>query len=355
MILEWLQLQNVRNLEPARLEPGPHLNIFTGRNASGKTSVLEALYLLARARSFRTPRIQEVIRHGEETLRVTGKFQHEKNGVVQTGLERAHGQITIRRNGETVKTLSDQAQGLPLVLITQDSHTLLSGGPRVRRHWLDWAMFHVEPAYLDTWRAYYKALRQRNALLKQATQKRDLYRAWEEAMVESAYRLTGPRERFLQVLAAESSGDAGGLFPPDVQVKLYPGWNEARRLDEVLNDHREADRQGGYTRYGPHHADIRFTLGGKGLTSQFSRGQVKMYVTFLILAEARVLARQTAVTPLVLMDDFQAELDMEASTYLLTSLKQANLQAFLTTTALSPEDRAGGHTMFHVEQGRITG
>ena len=166
MYIEWLQIQNVRNLTDLRIEPATRLNILVGPNASGKTSVLEAIYLLSMARSFRTPRVREVIQHQQQSLLVTAGLRYTRSGLVNTGIEKGPGTTAIHFNGENVKKISEQARNIPLILIAPDIQNLALGSPRQRRHWLDWAMFHVEPTYLDDWRDYHKALRQRNSLLK---------------------------------------------------------------------------------------------------------------------------------------------------------------------------------------------
>ena len=166
MYLEWLQAQQVRNLNNIYLQPAKQLNVITGKNASGKTAVLESIFLLARAKSFRTPRIQEVIQHKKESLIITAKLQHEKEGEITTGIEKQYGKVTINQNGERIKTVSDQVRKFPIILVTQETQTLITGTPKNRRHWLDWAMFHVEHDYLENWKRYMRALRHRNSLLK---------------------------------------------------------------------------------------------------------------------------------------------------------------------------------------------
>jgi DNA replication and repair protein RecF len=350
--MEWLQIQRVRNLDDIQFKPNPRINVFVGKNASGKTAILEGIYLLARARSFRTPRIQEVIQKEQKELRVLAKIQHEKSGLIQTGLEKSYGQFSIRRNKEPVKTVSDQASHIPIVLITQDTSTIITGPPSVRRHWLDWAMFHVEPNYLTHWKAYIKALRQRNQLLKNKEKSQQIYRGWEQAMVESAYQINTQREQFLLGLRDTLRGVGDDYLTKHTEVKLIQGWPEERSLQEVLEDSRENDREKGYTRAGIHSADVGFTQEGKKISASFSRGQIKLYAMFLIMAQAREIFRRTEVKPVILIDDFRAELDQDNSDYLLTWLYQQEFQAFLTTTEI-PLKNAHTFQKFHVEHGNF--
>lgn len=350
--MEWLRVQRVRNLNDLQLKPTPKINIFVGKNASGKTAILEGIYLLARARSFRTPRIQEVIQKNQQELRVIAKIQHETAGQIHTGLEKSYGQFLIRRNNEQIKTVSDQASHIPVVLITQDTSNIITGSPSVRRHWLDWAMFHVEPDYLEQWRAYIKALRHRNQLLKHKEKDPQMYRGWEQAMVELAHQINTQREQFLKGLTETLNEVGEDSLTRHTELKLTQGWPEGRSLLEVLQQSRGSDQERGYTRAGIHHADISFSYEGRKISASFSRGQIKLYAIFLIMAQAREILRRTAVKPIVLMDDFKAELDDENSDYLLTWLFKEEFQSFLTTTDISGHKTYNFHK-FHVEHGEI--
>jgi DNA replication and repair protein RecF len=352
MVVEWLQIQWVRNLDNLQLTPHPKINVFVGKNASGKTAILESIYLLARARSFRTPRIMEVIQQKRQKLRVIARINHEKAGQIKTGLEKSYGQFSIRRNNEQIKTVSDQASHIPIVLITQDTSSIITGSPKMRRHWLDWAMFHVEPDYLEQRSTYINALRQRNQLLKHKEKNPQMYRGWEQAMVESAYTITAQRERFLEGLRETLKGVGEKNFTQRTELKLNPGWQETRPLLEVLEGSREEDRARGYSRSGIHSADIAFTLEGKKISASFSRGQIKLYAMFLMMAQAEEINKRTGVKPIILIDDFKAELDEENSDYLLTWLYQKSFQSFLTTTAISNKT-TGVYQAFHVERGAL--
>jgi len=355
MHLEWLQVGQVRNLEQVRVEACPGLNVFTGRNAGGKTAFLESIYLLARARSFRTPRIQEVVRKGAPALQVTARAAyHGTAGPVVTGIEKGRGQLTIRFNGTPVRTVSEQARHLPLVVVTPDSHILITGAPKQRRHWLDWAMFHVEPTYLDHWREYMKALRHRNHLLKEGVRDDGLYPGWEKTMARYGETITVARQAFLQELASLLEETAAECFGPGVSVAMQGGWPAEEDFQDCLARARGGDRVSGFSRFGPHRADITFTRDGEALSAHFSRGQIKLFVCLLIMAEAAVLEKFTGEPPLLLLDDYSAELDEEASARLLDQVAARGWQSFITTTVFRQQDRfAEPSRMFHVEHGEI--
>ena len=355
MHMEWLQIKQVRNLQSTQISPGPRLNFFTGKNASGKTSILESTFLLARGKSFRTPRIQEVIQHGEKTLLVFARLMHEQGGRINTGLEKGYGETKIRYNGNKIKGISEQSIGVPLVLITQDSQMLVTTGPKERRHWLDWGMFHVEQDYLDVWKTYMKTLRQRNMLLKKGINKRDLYRAWEQAMIESGLYLARTRQQFLAELTAELQRQIIDIFPGEIRVKLSSNWPQETQEASAFDETWEADIRNGYTRNGAHNVDVKIQIENKNIAGIFSRGQIKLFVCLLMLAQAKNQAERTGVKPVILIDDYMAELDMTASEYLLTKLAESQFQVLLTNTEQQKVIKNKEiYKSFHVEHGRVS-
>jgi DNA replication and repair protein RecF len=354
MRIERLTAHNVRNLLDVALEPSPGLNLFQGSNASGKTALLEAIYLLARGRSFRTPRVMEVVRHSAERLQVSARVSHRDARPVMAGIERGPGHLMLRYNGDPVRTVSAHARRFPLVVITPDSQQLVLGGPGARRDWIDWAMFHVEQGYLDHWRDYHRALRQRNHLLKDAATATEEIRGWEDGMARSGTALDEGRRAFLRRLEQAFRGLAGGLWAEPPSLRLRSGWESGVPLEQALADGRRADLISGFTHCGPHRADIDFIYNNNELASHFSRGESKLFICTLMLAEATVLTEDLEEPPVLLVDDFGAELDTRAQLRLLEMLGSGNAQAFVTTAGTAvPGSLPGGSARFHVEHGKI--
>jgi DNA replication and repair protein RecF len=240
------------------------------------------------------------------------------------------------------------------VVLTPDSQQLVLGGPAVRRDWLDWAMFHVEPRYLDDWRDYHRALRQRNRLLKDAAPAGELA-GWEEIMGRSGHALDRARQAFLERLDAAFRARAMKLWPELPALRLVSGFGPGETLEAQLGRAYTEDRERGFTGIGPHRADIAFTWKNNGLASVFSRGESKLFVSLLLLAEARVIAEVLGEPPVLLLDEFGAELDTATQDRLLSMLAGSGAQAFLTTAA--PErcrPLPGGAAQFHVEHGRCS-
>ena len=353
MQFDLLKVSYVRNLTNINIEPSAYINIIVGPNASGKTALLEAIHLLARARSFRTPHIKDVIQHNQDTLRVIANISNTKKRGVSTGIEKSYGNTVIRHNGESLKTVSEQVKNIPLIVITPDSHLLVTGSPRERRHWLDWAMFHVEPSYIDVWRNYQKALRNRNLLLKSSGNNQQIT-GWERSMWKAALVLDEYRRKFVEELQAQLSAVVKEIFPVRPRLRFNNGGSSDILFEEYLFKDREKDRQLGYTKCGPHKADIRFLAGDLLLAQVYSRGQIKKFVTALLLAQAKTSELIIGEKPVFLIDDYAAELDGRARLELLTSLKTYGGQVFLTSTE---NDEAltnlGEASLFHVEHGNI--
>jgi DNA replication and repair protein RecF len=354
MRIERLRVYHVRNLQDVSLEPAPRLNFLCGPNTSGKTALLEAIFLLARGRSFRTARLADVITRGCATFQVTAHLDHGQAGNVVAGVERGNGHLALRFGGETIDTVSAFARRFPVVVATPDSHELVSGTPKVRRNWLDWAMFHVEPRYLEYWREYHRALRHRNSALKQRGSDRELA-GWEQVMAPAGEALHGGRQVFVERLHGVLEGLGGQIGSGDLGIRLAPGWNPDRRLLEELESGRKRDREVGYTQCGPHRADLVVEAGGNAVAASFSRGQAKLLVSVLAMALARVVAEMGGENPVLLLDDYDAELDRQARQRLLQLLDQEGLQAFLSSTEWVGEGAPPvGSAMFHVERGEYT-
>ncbi|MCS3903328.1 DNA replication and repair protein RecF [Methylohalomonas lacus] len=354
MQLSDLRISHLRNLDGVSLEPGAGLNIISGANASGKTALLESIYLLARGRSFRTHRIRELISHHQQQLRVTARALRAGQRPLMLGIERDGRQTRLRCDGENVRNLSAHARRVPLILITPDSHGLISGRPGQRRRWLDWALFHVEPDYLGCWQDCFHALRQRNALLKHGAGRATIV-SWEESLADCVNRLEAYREGLVQQLSGHFSAVMSQLLPGTVQIEYLPGRPREQDYRTLLAEQRDLEQQRGFTRYGPHRSDLDFRHQDGEVRATLSRGQTKLYIAGLMIAYVRVLA-DYGLQPLILVDDLPAELDAGARARFMAHLAETGCQTFVT--AIEPETLplAGWpeHQVFHVEHGQLT-
>ena len=352
MYLTELDIYDVRNLTEINMECSQGLNIISGKNAAGKTAILEAIHILARTSSFRTPRINDVIQHGKQQLSITAHIKDDRDNKIITGLEKSKHATKIRFNGANVNKRSEQARNLPVLTVSPESHRLLSGTPRERRHWLDWSMFHVEPSYMQHWQGYHHALRHRNALLRRHSNQAQ-FDVWEELLANSAVVLRKFRKNYIDRLNTGIAGVACGSIG-EVNISLYTEEQEHEAVRNNLKQQRSSDIMMGYTQQGPHREDINFNINNRDVGKSLSRGEGKLFVHFLFLAQALEYMSSTSQQPILLIDDMAAELDKEARKKVLDQLKYRGLQAFITTTdrdALEIVEEA--HKWFHVEQGKI--
>ncbi len=352
-----LNVSNLRNITQATLNPHPAFNLITGANGSGKTSLLEAIYFLGRGRSFKTPNSEKLIQHGCGELLISGRICLNEREF-QLGVQRANKRTRIRLSGQTITRASQLTDVLPIQIIEPGLHAFFEQGPEVRRRFLEWGVFHVEPRYEQVWRNYRRILQQRNAALKAHWRKAAIAQ-WDALLVESALVIDAFRQAyvekvgaFLQAFPHQHRID----FMREMAMNYYPGWKTGADLGEVLASSLDSDLARGFTQSGPHRADLRFRMtGGRG-RDVLSRGQQKLFISLLFLAQSILLRELTGKDSLILIDDLAAELDEVSRDTLVNVLLTAGSQVFITATSL---EALGGlrdglpHALFHVEHGNI--
>lgn len=344
-----LSIESLRSVASARLALSAKSNLIYGANGAGKTSVLEAAFLLGRGRTFRHRSTDRLIRRGEPLARVVG---HVRQDAVQhvLGVEVAEGATRARIDGETPPALSELARVFPVQVLDPELHCLIEEGPSVRRRWLDWAVFHVEPTFAATWQRYRRALQQRNAAL--VTQDASL-EAWDDRLVEEGERLGQLRRETIAALEPGWRAVAAELVGLEIQMSYQAGWERGTTLREALSRALPRDRERHTTSVGPHRAEVALRLAGRAARDVLSRGQQKLAGASLVLCQLEYLKSAFGVVPTLLVDDPSAELD------------HARLDAFIgrvmaiggqmVVTALSKDFRLFGQpeAVFHVEQGAV--
>ncbi|MCC6134884.1 MAG: DNA replication/repair protein RecF [Candidatus Contendobacter sp.] len=332
-----LDIAGFRNLRRISLACGPGLNLILGPNASGKTSLLEALYFLGRGRSFRTRQPRDLIQTGVALFRIVAWLAGRDGRRIPVGVERDAHALTARIGGAPTRSLAELARQAPVLLLNPDSHRLLEDGPQLRRRFMDWGLFHAEPGFLESWRRYGTALRHRNAALRTGSANRTVD-AWDGELATAATVLDSWREAFckalegaLAPLAVATLGMAG------VQVDYRRGWPLEpfeRGFADWLREGRDQDRKQGHTRIGPHRADFTLRIAGRPSGDALSRGQQKLLVIALVLAQAELYQRHAGASCILLIDDLPAELDAGNRERVMQTL--AGLDAQLFITALEP-------------------
>ncbi len=361
-----LDIGNLRRFERASLLPGPGINLLTGDNGAGKTSVLEALHLMAYGRSFRGRVRDGLVRAGADALEVYVEWREEpttSDGVDNTGRLRRAGlrhsgqQWQGRLDGEDVAHLGDLCAALVVVTVEPGSHELIVGSSEIRRRFVDWGLFHVEPRFLPLWRRYARALKQRNALLKRrvADQQMD---AWEAELAQAGEAITQQRQSYIEALQPRVSHLVNALLPAAGTCGLayQPGWRrEELSLADALLLTRERDVAAGFTSVGPHRADWRIDYSGIPGRSALSRGQGKLSALAALLAQAEHHADVRGDWPVVALDDLASELDQTHQRRVLERLEATPAQVFITGTERPAllNETVKDVVRFHVEQGQL--
>ena len=351
-----LRLADVRRFAEAELRPGPGLNLITGGNGAGKTSLGEAMHLLGYGRSFRGRVRDGLIRSGQPHLEIYAEWLDGQGRPRRAGLRHGGNEWEARLDGAPAPSLTELCAELAVVTFEPGSHELIAGGAEHRRRFLDWALFHVEPAFLPVWRRYARALKQRNALLKRQPVASALA-PWDRELAESGESLSRLRGDYLARLEPVLAGTAGEFLPELglAGLRFLPGWRrEDSSLEDALLLSRERDLALGYTALGPHRADWRVDYLGLPGREALSRGQEKLTALACVLAQARAFAADRGEWPLVCLDDLASELDRPHLHQALGSVLASGAQVLLTATEL-PEglpEASRPEKWFHVEQGR---
>ena len=355
MIIIKLNISSVRNIIMAAIYPSPTLNFIVGKNASGKSAFLEAIFLLGRIKSFRSTAIKSVINSSQLQLVVSADVLQMNGSTSHLGVQVDSKSYCCRINYQTTHKKADLAYALPLQVIHPKSYELLDAAPQLRREFLDWGVFNDNESFLLNWRNYKKALAQRNSLLKSRSLKE--LNVWNNELVYYGTIVNNYRQSYLlQFKPVFIEIVAKFLDLKDVDLRFLSGWNTDKDLLNVFIEDLDKDLRFGFTHSGPHRADIQIMVGGRLAKDFVSRGQLKLLVMSLKLAQMQLLKNQHSNVGCFLIDDFAAELDLINRAKLLHYLIELQCQVFITTT--EPSDfgdlsHIENYKMFHVEHGNI--
>ena len=360
MAISQLQITGIRNLRPVTLLTSPRINILYGDNGSGKTSVLEAIHLLAMARSFRSTRLQPMIQYEQNSCTVFAQIQRNDSTQSSLGISRdRQSELRIRIDGQNARSAAQLAQLLPLQLINPDSFRLLEGAPKMRRQFLDWGVFHVEHSFISAWQRLQTSLRQRNSCLRHGIMDKSVVAAWDRELCIASNEIDQLRRSYITKLKPVFESTLAKLLElPDLTLSYSRGWDKDSRLEEVLNKNLERDRALGYTQAGPQRADLRVRIGSNNAVDILSRGQQKLVICALRIAQGYLLSQARRNECIYLVDDLPSELDEQHRLALCQLLDDLECQVFIT--CVDKQLMSSGWrkdtpvSLFHVEQGQIT-
>ena len=356
MGLKELEIKRIRNISSLIISPAKQFNLIVGPNGSGKTSLLEGIHLLGLGRSFRTASPRKLIQEGTDGALVFG--QVDTGGrEVSVGVSKSQsGETVIRVGGTSLDSAAGLAELMPLQLIGPNAHELIEGEPQLRRAFIDWGLFHVEHGYLDRWRKFRRLLQQRNAALKQQVGAAEI-RHWDIGLAAVSEEISASRQRYISGISVAFEQIYRRLTgsEPAVGLTVRRGWPSDGEFADVLARNMVSDRRMGFTTAGPHRAELRVSVDGKDAADFLSRGQKKLAVCALRLAQVATMADRHGKQCVVLVDDLPAELDMERRGALLEELYAAGAQCFITGTehGLMDMSEMPDTRVFHVEHGAL--
>lgn len=339
MSLTKLNIHNVRSINHLQLQPHPRFNIISGANGSGKTSILEAIYLLSNGRSFRTRETNPLITYQQDRLTVYAELTNEQKVSIQKS---KNGITKVQLNHEICKRSSELAYFLPSQVIYQDIFQIIDAGPAIRRGLLDWGGFYQDENYNKLLQEYRYILKQRNALLQQKAH-RNIFAPWDKLLVDIAEKIDNIRAQYFQRLATTFQEFLAKITNTQCWIKYYKGWDKKasnKNLATILDEQFASDLQRQYTHSGVHNADIIFDSVELKAKQTLSRGQQKIILIAIKLAQATLLQKEC----IYLLDDVCAELDAEHLGKLCDLITQIPGQFFLTTVnpkslILSPDNQ----------------
>jgi DNA replication and repair protein RecF len=363
MLLAAIEATNFRNLS-GRIEWGPRLNIIYGNNGQGKTNWLEAIHVLARSKSFRTQRLQETIRFGEELAVV--------RGIVTTGQELQRDlQVTLHDNSKTIfvnskrETLARYLTQLQVFSFTAADLDVVRGMPEARRRFLDRGISSLKPAYLKTISDYNKVIKQKNRVLQLANENElgpdkveDLLAPWNEQLIRLAALIHRAREDYVAGLNATLERQ---LFERrDVTTRYLSSLENKGDMSDYesllrsrISLRQAAEVAAGHALIGPHRDDLEIHLDGREIRVYGSSGQQRSALLLLDLAAISLYNSGSNDQPVFIIDDVDAELDERRIRHLLEYLENRT-QTFITTSKRSHvESFFSRASVFEIEEGRV--
>lgn len=355
MSLQKLDVYRVRNILQASILPSPAINLIYGNNGSGKSSLLEAIFILGRARSFRTNSIKTVINQDANDLIVSGQILQKNGFFAHLGIQLTGKEGEIHINQQSKCKRAELAYALPIQLIHPKSYQLLDSNSGVRREFIDWGVFNQNDTFLTVWRKFKKSLLQRNVLLKSKSFRQ--IRVWDNELVQYANQIAQFRLEYVHQLEPIFNNICRFFLSfENVKFKFLAGWDESKDLQHILTENLEKDSRLGFTQYGPHRSDFQLLINHRFAKDFVSRGQLKLLILSLKIAQVQLMYQKSSKIGCILIDDLTAELDSLNRTKFLQYLSNTNFQVFISATELiefGNLNRLDDFKLFHMEHGKI--
>ena len=351
MNITQLSIQNFRNIQSASIKLHPRFNLLVGDNGAGKTSVLEAIHFLSLGRSFRSKQLNRIIKAGKPEFVLFARNKYSKVGLSR----HVSGEAKLKLNGDLLHSHVLVTRQFPVLLFNPESFQLFTDGSKPRRQLIDWGVFYQDCQFLPTWHQYKKGLQQRNAALK-TNQGVGQVQLWDAILIKAAQQIDQLRAVYIEHIKVVLDSIIGSFIQQQsIELQYYRGWSKEKELQQVLQEDLQRDQQLGFTHHGPHRADLRLRAKGKPAQEILSRGQQKVLVCGLKLAQGLLLQQQTGKQCIYLLDDIASELDVAHRELLLNYLRQLNAQVVLTSIDknIGRYFQKSENTIFQVSNGDV--
>ena len=366
MNVESIRLINFRNYADAFVELNENTNIFIGKNAQGKTNLLEAIHICATGKSFRTSKDRELINFNKSEAYIGAKAKVDnKEKLIEIKYD-IKGQKRIKLNKIELKSQRELDSGINVVIFSPEDLKIVKGGPIERRNFIDMSISQIRPVYKHNLAKYNKILIQRNNLLKSGRSLHEienLLDIFDTQLVNTGTNIIITRLEFVKKLSdiafhihnslTKSEEKISIAYNSSVSIKNWDKKAIEKVFIEQIYSNRQKDLQLGVTSIGPHRDDLNFLLNGKDARIYASQGQQRTIVLTIKLAEVEILKMDKGVYPVLLLDDVFSELDLDRRKYLVKSF--SNSQTIITTTELVDLEELSNvdKTIFYIENGKI--
>ena len=356
MPLHRLETYQFRNLGNVRMDLDAGLQFIYGDNASGKTSLLDAIHVLCSAKSFLRASPGKMQQFGTTDFSLNGIVSQQASPLLPIQYRWQNSQIRLNLGNKQPRRSSEYASFQPVQAVTPVSYRLLDDPPDIRRRFMDWGVFHVKHDYADIWRRFRRSLAQRNTMLASGTDLQTLS-AWSREYIQLAESLDEYRADYVALLVSQIKQYFCAFLPDSsLDIGYQRGWDTARSLDEVLRDNFRRDRERHFTYHGPQRAELVLKLDGVLARDSASRGQKKLITFAIYLAQANLQQELGRHSGVLLVDDLPSELDQEHMSLVMDVLQGLSMQVIVSCidiSRLSERHRYLDNKVFHVKQGQV--
>jgi len=349
-----LHIENLRIFKNVFIDLCPNLNFFCGGNGSGKSSLVEAITILTRGKSYRTKNLTSAINYDEKYFRVMGRI-HLDSASPHIGVEKTFNHLKIRLNEQSITSLSKIAEILPVQVIDSENTRLVQSTPVFKRNFLNWGCFHVDSVYKDSWVTYNKIHKQINSSLKKKDL--DLLRSWYPSLINAANYLHQRRLDHFNKLDFYLNNYYNSWFGNRYLSVVYKkGWSEHNDFQQSLYASERQNLFNEVLIVGPHRANFIINIEGRDASMILSKGQQKMLAFALLLCQVKILISDTGAKPIVLIDDLASELDMKNISLVLGDIVNMKVQSVVTsinTSTIKKSIDCSDAGFFEVQSGDV--